>query len=232
MIKKVLGRSLGGTAIAGLVLTAAPVAGTAPFALMACEGYPPPTTTSTTLTLQRAIATYGTKTTATIHVTSGTNTPVTGKIRLVVDGNTKGISDITNGVATRLLPRKLRAKMTHTIRVDFIATCLLAGSSATKKYSVFRAKTATRARVVKAARAKFRARVIGSTGLVVRKGKVAFVVRNAQGVKIRSSVRRVRAGVARTDLRNLGAGRYKVIARYLGSQNWKASRGVKRFRVR
>ena len=233
MIKKVLGRSVGGTAIAGLVLAAAPVVVSPSIIPMACEGYPTPPATSTTLTLQRSIATFGTRTTATIKVTTGGPT-VIGQVRLVVNGNSRGLTPLVNGEVTRLLPRKLPARRTHTIRADFIANCAFAGSSSDpKKYTVFRAKTTTKARVVKARKAKFRARVIGSTGLVVRKGKVFFVVRNtATKTKVRSSVRRVRKGVARTDLRNLPSGRYKLVTRYLGSQNYKASKGVKRFRVR
>lgn len=234
MFKKVLGRSLGGTAIAGLVLTAAPVAVSPSFVMVACEGYPPPATTSLTLTLDRSFASYGTKTNATIKVTTGANTPVDGTVRLVVNGRHRGLSTLgPDGVVTRLVPRRLVAGKTHKIRADFIATCLFAGDSDTKNYSVFRAKTATRAKVVKAGAAKFRARVIGSTGLVVRKGKVSFVVRNTTTkVKVRSSIRRVRKGVARADLLNLPPGSYKLVTRYLGTKNWKASKGVKRFRVR
>ncbi|HSV37294.1 MAG TPA: Ig-like domain-containing protein [Nocardioidaceae bacterium] len=230
MIKKVLGRSLGGTAIAGLVLTAAPVAVSPAFVPLACE-YPVIPTTSTTLTLQQSVASFGTKTTATINVQSGAGT-VTGKVRLVVNGNTKGLTDLVNGQSVRVLPRKLIAGRTHVIRAEYVGNCSFNASSQQKKYSVFKARTTTKARVKSARAAKFRARVIGSTGLVVRKGKVAFIVKNAQGVKIRSSIRRVRRGVAITDLRNLSRGNYKLVARYLGSQNWKASRGVKRFKVR
>jgi hypothetical protein len=230
MIKKVLGRSVGGTAIAGLVLTAAPVTVAPQIVPVAC--YPVPLTTTTTLQLSAYVVQYGAKTTATITVDSGVGTPV-GQVRLVVNGKSKGLKTLSAGSATYQVPRRLIARKTHVIKAEYVGdNCNYAPSTESKNYSVFKAKTATRGKVVKAKAAKFRARVTASTGILVKSGKVEFVVKKADGTKVRAGIRKVRRGVARADLRNLPSGRYKLVTRYLGTGNFKASRGVKRFRVR
>ena len=93
MIKKVLGRSAGGTAIAGLILTAAPVTVAPQIVQVACP-YPAVIASSTNLTLARYVAQYGSVTSATITVTSGAGTP-SGQVRLVVNGKSKGLKTLS-----------------------------------------------------------------------------------------------------------------------------------------
>ncbi|HET7735993.1 MAG TPA: Ig-like domain-containing protein [Nocardioidaceae bacterium] len=231
MIKKILGRSVGGTAIAGLVLTAAPVTVAAPQIVQVACPYPATIASSTNLTLSRYVAQFGAVTSATITVSSGAGTPG-GQVRLVVNGKSKGLKTLSAGTATYQLPRRLAARKTHTVKAEYVGSCVHQPSASTKSYSVFKAKTSTRGKVVKAKAAKFRARVTASTGILVKSGKVAFVVKKANGTKVRAGIRKVRRGVARVDLKNLPRGNYKLVTRYLGTGNFKASRGVKRFRVR
>lgn len=230
MIKKVLGRSAGGTAIAGLVLTAAPVTVAPQIVQVACP-YPAVIASGTDLVLTRYIAPYGAVTKATITVSSGAGTP-TGDVRLLINGNSKGVKTLSAGSATYQLPRRLAARKTFAVKAEYLGSCIHQPSTDDKSYSVFKAKTSTRGKVVRAKAAKFRARVVASTGVVVKGGKVAFVVKKANGTKIRFGIRKVRKGVARVDLKNLPRGKYKLVTRYLGNSNFKASRGVKRFRVR
>lgn len=229
MIKKVLGRSAGGTAIAGLVLAVAPVTVAPQIIPVAC--YPVPLESTTSLTLSDYLVQYGAKTTASITVSSGVGTPG-GQVRLVVNGKSKGLKTLSAGKASYVLPRRLIARKTHVVKAEYVGNCNYQPSAETKNYTVFKAKTTTRGKVVKAKAAKFRARVTASTGILVKAGKVAFVVKKANGTKVRAGIRKVRRGVARIDMRNLQQGRYKLITRYLGTGNFKVSRGVKRFRVR
>jgi hypothetical protein len=229
MYKKILGRSVGGTAVAGLLLAAAPVVAGPQVAPMACT-YPDAVATQTTLTLSRSIAGYGAVTQASIKVTSGAGTPQ-GQVRLLVNGTPRATYTLSaSGEARPNLPRTLKARDTYRIEAAFVENCDYKASSAVKFYTVNKAATRTKAVVVKAKKARFRAIVKATTGAVVGGGKVAFVLKK-NGHKIRMKLARVRAGVARVDLPNLGKGSYTITTKYLSNGNFKVSRRSRSFVV-
>jgi hypothetical protein len=226
-------RSIGGTAVAALVLTAAPAIVGSQAAMAAdCTQpeYEGSVATSTSLSLTRAIGGYGATNRATVVVSSGAGTPV-GQVRIVVDGSTRATFTLANGRGSALLPRNLGSRATHSVQAQMVGNNCFKTSSQTKFYTVTKASTSTSTRVLKPRKGVYRARVLASTGVTVGGGRVHFVVRR-NGIKVASGLKRVRSGTVKVDLRNLSRGRYVVRATYLGSPNFKGSAKKKSFRVR
>lgn len=229
MFKKVLGRSVGGTAIAGLVLAAAPVAVSPQITLVACP-YPPANSSATSLSLTRVVGPWGSVNRATAKVTSGAGT-VTGQVQFLVNGKVRATLSLSGGSATYTLPRGLKARRTHTVLVRYLETCEFDDSQATKFYSVIKAKPRIKATVVKARKAVFKAKVHSVTGLPAKNGTVVFKVKKGQAT-VRTAVKKVRKGVAKVNVRDLGKGQYVLKVRYLGNKNIKPGKKSKKFRVR
>ncbi len=227
MLKKILGRSAGGTAIAGLVLSAAPIAAAPQIAQMACP-YPDGVATSTSMTLTRPIAGFGARSYAKIRVSSGAGTP-SGEVDLVIDGRNRGTYTLNNGATNPRLPL-LTSRRTHVVTAVFVESCEYKSSEATKYYTVTKAKTKTRPVFVNKRKAVFRATVKSYTPRTVTSGKVYFQIKRGRTV-IRAKHGRVHSGVAFANMRNLPKGTYTLKVKYLGNRNFKISKTIRKFRV-
>lgn len=236
MFKKVLGRSLGGTAVAGFVLTAAPLVAAPQITKVACGSYPSPIASQTVLTLSAAIAPYGAATTGKVKVTAGTashGTP-SGTVSIQVAGVAGPTLALNSaGEAEFALSRGLVARATYAIAARYSGSNCHNASSDQRFYTVTKAPTRVKpARITKrAARlGRFKAKVMATTGVVVRSGKVVFSVKQ-NGTVVSRKLGKVRKGVARVDGRNLGSGQYKVVMKYLGNGNFMAKKKAKSFRI-
>ncbi len=228
-----LRRSVGGSAVAALVLTAAPVVVGTQAAYAAPCNYPDSIPTSTSLTLTRSVAQYTVSNRANVKVSAGSGTPA-GQVRINVDGVLRATITLNGSSAGSAALPRLKARATHLVEAVYVANCDHKTSSARKFVSVVRATTKAKPKVVKAKKAVFKATVTATaSGARATSGRVVFTVRKANGQKVRTGIKRVRKGVAKVNLKDLAKGRYTVRIKYHGAPNFKpAKKKVKKFRVR
>jgi len=207
---------------------------------VACEsGYENKTATTTNLTLVRPIQQYGQRNRANVTVTSDAGEP-TGSVIISVAGRTWTVP-VTNGEATKALPRRLPAQNSYDVRARFRPDCAdgtqYARSASTKVLTVRKANTRiptrSAASIRRGERPVVRA-IVESTVSPGGEARVTIVNGNAKKSKIVSVSKLgageslIRARFSRT--RKLGV--WDVTIRYIGTRNFRPSTEFTTFRVR
>lgn len=246
MFTKHMKRSAYSAAAVGAVLavavTTTPGAVTAAptFKNVNCEsGYENKTATTTTLTLVRPIQQYGQHNRANVAVTSDAGEP-TGDVIISVAGRTWTVP-VTDGEATKALPRRLPAENSYDVHARFRPDCAdgtqYARSASTKVLTVRRAHTRIPTRSAPGIRRGERPLVRAIVDSTVSPGGDARItIQNGEAMKSKVvSVRKLGAGesLIRTRFsrtRKLGA--WDVTIRYLGTRNFRPSTEFTTFRVR
>lgn len=241
MLKKILFKSVAGTAALGSALALTTVAGPATISAapelrhVACS-YPAEEASTTDVQLRRSMGRFGAVNRAVVTVTAG-DAPAEGRVRLQVNGTTRATKRLNdNGMATFGLPRYLRALSTHSVTATFIPAddCVTTRSRDAGSYTVY--KRGTQTAVVAPDRVRGRRPVVRvDVGSVIPRdprGKVRVVVRR-DGRPVANRVARLdSAGDARLRFRKMRVGSYQVRVRYLGAINFTRSTEATSFRVR
>lgn len=248
MFKKILLRSVAGATAAGsalaMSLVAAPAVVTSAPEIrnVACdEKYQGSVSTTTQLSLERAVAIYGVSTTATAKVTrdeAGAKSP-TGRVKFTLLNPGGGVRNawvvgLSGGEASITLPQDLPARATYTVRARYMPGCsIFAGSSsAPAYYTVNKAGTRTGVNAPNITRGE-NARVnveVRSGSPLTPVGQVRIVVLR-QAKVLASQTHRLRGGKVSATFRKFPVGYYDVEVRYLGTRNFRASKGADDFRV-
>lgn len=241
MLKKILFKSVAGTAALGSALALAALAGPATTTAapelrnVACE-YPAEEASTTTLELLRSVGRFGDVNRAFVTVTTPSGPPA-GQVRLRVNGTlraTKPLND--NGEATFGLPRYLRAQATHSITARFVPVddCQVSRSADTASYTVFRRATQTVVTAPNRVRTRNPVAHVDVSSVIPRepRGKVRVIV-SRDGNAVADRVARLGSdGAVSLTFRKLRVGTYQVRARYLGAMNFQRSGDGTAFRVR
>lgn len=227
-LRKVLGRAVVGTAAAGLL--AAPLALTTAPQLMNVACNTDPTETVPTLSLERNVAQYGTKTLATASLSAAeAGKQITFALTGANRSQTIDKRVASNGQAQWLLPRGLVADRTYSITARF-DSCVASGI---ETYRVEKAATKPVPQVVNARRAKFRTTVDGGGGLDPDAGPANFKVRKkGTSTWIRDTTDWLTDGVATANFKDLKRGRYVLKVTYEGNRNFLKGAKKVAFRVR
>jgi hypothetical protein len=136
MIKKVLAKTIAGTATAGLMLV--PVTGTiAPqISTVACA-YPDTVATTTNIKVAKSFQRQGQRNVATVTVRSGAGKPK-GTVSFRVHTGRTHKAQLRNGRATFRIPTWLKAGRTYGIGARFSGACQFRDSRDTAFVTVFR----------------------------------------------------------------------------------------------
>jgi hypothetical protein len=228
-LRKVLGRAVAATATTGLLVAPLALTTSPAFTNVACTDDPNESTT--TLTLAKDVAQYGTKNQVTATVTPKPTNPDT-HVEFSVEGSESGYGFSQrvgrNASVERLLPRGLAAGDTYQVRARYDGCAW----SEPVSYEVTQATSKPAPSVLNARRAKFRTTVVGGGGLDPKAGKVDFLVRRAGGDVMRTETGYLSGGVETVNLPNLKKGRYVLEVTYAGNKNFAAGTGKQSFRVR
>lgn len=255
MFKKIFVKSAATTAAVGsalaLSLVANPaVVATAPaISNVACApgAYPSSVSTTTTVSLNRAMGQYGMYKTAVASVDAGDEI-ATGSVRFVLYNSSTGAVLHRDNVdldataqADVALPRYLRANQSYMLTASYIPgeSCYQGSDATAAFHTVFKRKTATD---VNAPNRTVRQRPTVTVSVAPTATGGLYVADNAPGrakvvVKkkgrvVRSTTVRLSGGSMRVSFSRLRTGYYTAQVRYLGNVNFAASSGADSFRVR